>query len=113
MGNLVPFNSNKHKPLDVGNGVKMTEFLMTERSPEGTAWNIPSVWFDDDTGKPVRLRGDDAWNEALRYEKRTGNKFPRFKDLDSGIEAAKSRSDSGGATKESLVGRKSLIGNND
>ena len=104
MGNLVPFNPDKHKPLDAGDGRKMTEFLMTERSPEGTVWNIPSVWFDENTGKPMMLRGDDAWNEAVRYEKRTGKRFPRFKDLDSGVESAKTRSDLGGATKKSLIG---------
>ena len=105
MADLIPFNPKIHKPIDLVGGRKATEYLASERSPEGGAWNIPQIWFNSDTGKPSYLSGDKAWNEAKNYEDRTGKKFPRFKDISAAVEAAKARSRKGGASKKSLISR--------
>ena len=61
---------------------------------------------DKKTKEPVFLGGKDnsdkAWNAAYRYEKETGIKFPRYKDIPSAVDAAINRSKDGGATKEKL-----------
>jgi hypothetical protein len=105
MADLEPFNSKKHKPVDTVGGSKATEYLASENAPEGKGyfWNIPTIWFDSATGKPTYLKGDAAWDQALDYEKKTGQKFPRFKDKDAAINAAKERSSAGGASKRSLI----------
>lgn len=105
MGSLVPFNPKKHKPIKLPGGGKATEYLASETSPEGTAWNIPQIWFDSETNEPRFLKGDKAWDEAQAYEKRTGKKFPRFKTIKQAVEAAEKRSKAGGATKTSLMNR--------
>tara|TARA_R110000803_G_scaffold199893_1_gene264062 strand:- start:853 stop:1176 length:324 start_codon:yes stop_codon:yes gene_type:complete len=105
MSDLIPFNPSIHKPIKTVMGMKATEYLMTEKSPEGGAWNIPSIWFDSKTKEPVFLKGDNAWDEAVRFEKRTGKKFPRYKDISTGVDAAKKRSNKGGATKKSLLSK--------
>lgn len=103
MAELEPFNPKKHKPIDTIGNMKSTEYLASEQSPEGGAWNIPNIWFDSKTGKPRLLTGDKAWNEAFSYEKRTGKKFPRFKSIKEAVDSAKSRSKQGGASKKSLL----------
>ena len=104
-GYLEPFDPKKHKPVDTAGGSKATEYLASENAPEGKGyfWNIPTIWFDSATGKPTYLKGDAAWDQALDYEKKTGQKFPRFKDKDAAINAAKERSSAGGASKRSLI----------
>jgi hypothetical protein len=103
VADLIPFDSKKHKPVKTVGGGSSTEYLASEQSPEGTAWNIPTIWFDSATGKPKYLEGDKAWNEAESYEKRTGKKFPRYKTINDAVSAAKSRSKKGGATKGGLA----------
>jgi hypothetical protein len=103
MGDLIPFDSKKHKPIKLPNGSGATEYLASETSPEGKAWNIPQIWFDSETGRPSFLSGDKAWNEAASYEQRTGKKFPRFDSIDEAVESAKKRSKAGGASKKSLL----------
>ena len=103
MADLIPFDPKKHKPVKTVGGGSSTEYLASEQSPEGTAWNIPTIWFDSATGKPKYLEGDKAWNEAESYEKRTGKKFPRYKTINDAVSAAKSRSKKGGATKGGLA----------
>ena len=104
--NIEPFDSEKHEPIDTVGGMKATEYLASELSPEGSAWNIPTIWYDKETKEPVFLGGKDnsdrAWNAAYRYEKETGIKFPRYKDIPSAVDAAINRSKDGGATKEKL-----------
>ena len=104
--NIEPFDSEKHEPIDTVGGMKATEYLASEPSPEGSAWNIPTIWYDKETKEPVFLGGKDnsdrAWNAAYRYEKETGIKFPRYKDIPSAVDAAINRSKDGGATKEKL-----------
>ena len=99
---LEPFDPKKHKPIDTVGGMKSTEYLVSEESPEGTAWNIPTIWFDKKTKEPVLRTGDDAWNTALEYEEKTGKKFPRYKSIPEAVDAAKKRSSKGGATEKKL-----------
>ena len=64
------FDPKKHKPIDTVGGMKATEYLASETSPEGTAWNIPTIWFDKDTKEPVFL-GD--WVNCESKVIKTGN----------------------------------------
>lgn len=105
MANLVPFDPKKHKAIDLPGGGKATEYLASEKSPEGAAWNIPQIWFDVETNQPKFLKGDKAWNEAKAYEDRTGKKFPRYKTIKQAVSAAEKRSSRGGASKKSLMNR--------
>ena len=111
MPELIPYDPKKHKPVDAVElglpgaepGMKATEFEASENSPDGRVWNIPQVWFDAGSGKAVYLKGDEAWEQAKAYEEATGNKFPRFKDFASAVDAAKARSAGGGAQQGSLA----------
>jgi len=105
VANLIPFDPKKHKAIDLPGGGKATEYLASEQSPEGTAWNIPQIWFDTESGKPRFLKGDAAWDEAKAYEERTGNKFPRYNTIKQAVSAAEKRSAAGGASKKSLMNR--------
>jgi hypothetical protein len=105
MSDLIPFDPKKHKPIRLPDGRRATEYLASETSPEGGAWNIPTIWFDSETGKPSFLTGDKAWNMAASYEERTGKKFPRFKSISEAVDAAKKRSSRGGATNKSLISK--------
>lgn len=105
MADLVPFDPKKHKAIALPGGGKATEYLASEHSPEGAAWNIPQIWFDAESGKPQFLKGDQAWDEAKSYEERTGNKFPRYKTIEQAVSAAKKRSAAGGASEKSLINR--------
>lgn len=109
--NVEPFDPKKHKPIDTVGGSKATEYLASEVSPEGRVgdsqefWNIPTIWYDRDTGEPVFLGGEGnekAWRQAFIYEKETGIEFPRYKDVESAVAGAKARSNKGGATNKSL-----------
>ena len=112
MANFIPFDPKKHKPVDAVSlglpgakpGQNATEFLASEKSPEGGVWNIPTIWFNEETGKATYFKNiDRAWNEAKLYEERTGKKFPRFKTIPLAVAAAEGRSKRGGATKKELV----------
>jgi hypothetical protein len=105
MPEFEPFDPDKHTAIDLPGGRKATEYLASERSPEGQAWNIPQIWFDTETGKPKFFKGDMAWNAAQDYEKRTGNRFPRYDTIPDAVSAAKKMSASGGASKKSLINR--------
>ena len=103
MADLIPFDPKKHKPISTVGGRSATEYLASEQSPEGKAWNIPTIWFDSKTDKPKLLTGDKAWNAAKNFEDKTGKKFPRFETIALAVEAAKARSKKGGASKKSLL----------
>ena len=105
MSDLIPFDAKKHKPIVAPNGMKTTERLASEESPDGKVWNIPTVWFDSETGKPKLLPLNQALSAAASYESRTGKTFPRFDNIKSAVEAAKARSKRGGATSKSLINR--------
>ena len=103
MSELIPFDPKKHKPIVAPNGMKTTERLASEESPDGKVWNIPTVWFDSETGKPRLLPLNKALSAAASYESRTGKAFPRFDNIESAVNAAKARSKKGGATSKSLI----------
>lgn len=103
MGELIPFDPDIHKPVYLDDsGIPSTEYLASETSPEGGAWNIPQIWFDSETGKHQLLVGDAAWEAAFMYEIRTGKSFPRFDNIPTAVFEAEKRSRAGGASKESL-----------
>ena len=100
---LEPFDPKKHKPQDMGKGGLTTEYLVTEHSPDGKVWNIPSVWWDED-GHPVEITNPALNNKlATQYERHSGKKFPRYKSIEGGVSAAKKRSSKGGATGDFLA----------
>ena len=120
MAELEPFDPKKHKPIRTVGNRYATEYLASEKSPEGKAWNIPTIWFDTETKEPVFLSetkekinedgtvtkyfsNDKAWNAAFKYEEETGKKFPRFKDIPTAVKAAEKRSDKGGASEKKLT----------
>lgn len=103
MSQFEPFNPSKHSPVNLPGGRKATEYLVSEESPEGKAWNIPQIWFDTKTGEAKFFKGDKAWDAANEYEKRTGNKFPRYDNISKAVNAAKKRSADGGASNKSIM----------
>jgi hypothetical protein len=110
MTNLEPFNPKKHKPIQTVGSNYATEYIASEISPEGTAWNIPLIWFNTETGSPTFLPLGKAWETAYEYENETGKKFPRFnkfknidKNLDEATKSAEKRSKKGGASKGKLA----------
>ena len=105
MSEFEPFDPDKHTAIDLPGGRKATEYLASEKSPEGKAWNIPQIWFNTKTGEAKFFTSDKAWNTAQDYEKRTGNKFPRYNRISDAVSAAKKMSASGGASKKSLMNR--------
>lgn len=97
-----PFDPAKDSPRDVGLGGPSTEYLITEQAPDGSFWNIPSIWWDRD-GAPILLDADAAMQMAVDYEARTGHKFPRFSSPGAGAFSAMNRSAMGGATDNALA----------
>ena len=81
---------------DNGDGTFSSELEVTERLPDGSWVNVPSLWMGPNGMEEVAA--DRAVQIALDYEKRTGQKFPRFKTVDEGIAAAKARSNAGGTS---------------
>ena len=114
MEGLEPFDPSKHTPQDLGLGGLSTEYLATDfdpehitfldsGDPEGLTFNYPTIWFND-RGDAIHL--DDprqAMAQALKYEKETGKKFPRFLDLPTAVNVAKKRSNMGGASETTLM----------
>ena len=97
---LEPFNPERHKPVDLGDGEYMTERTRTVTDSAGNWSVVPSVWFND-TGRPVDLQAasDDQLSQlAERYEQTTGNRFPRFRSMADANQFAEVRSASGGAS---------------
>ena len=83
-----PFDPKKHKPQDIIGGPNhrhgpSTEITITEMSPDGNVWNIPTVWFTPD-GRGHRVEPQQAQYLAQRYEQETGRKFPRFTNFGQG-----------------------------
>ena len=99
---LVPFDPDKHTPKDVGLGGPSTEYLVTDNHPDGGVFNYPSVWWGED-GEPVLLKGDEAYEQAIEYERRNKKRFPYYPDVETAVDAAKSRSSGGGASHSKLT----------
>ena len=101
---LEPFDPNKHKPIQTIGDMWSTEYLITDKSPEGKIWNIPSIWFHTKTKDSKFLDRETANLIAAMYEKNTKIKFPRFKTIKDAEKAAQKRSNSGGA-KDNKLGK--------
>lgn len=100
---LEPFDPQKHTPKDIGKGGLTTEYLRTEYAPDGSVWNIPSVWWDDE-GNPLEITDPKMLVElADTYERHSGKRFPRFRSIEDAVRAAKGRSAGGGATRSYLA----------
>lgn len=93
---LIPFDKAIHKPRDIGLGGPSTEYTITELSPEGRVWNIPTIWWDE-KGNPKKLKNMDALRQAFKYELQSNLRFPRYDTFESGDQAAVERSKQGGA----------------
>jgi len=106
---LEPFDPKKHTPQDVGLGGASTEYLATEYAPDGSVLNFPTIWWDE-SGSPKLFEGDkgvrEALAQALMYEESMGRKFPRYTEPDVAVQAAKERSQSGGASLNKLIDHK-------
>lgn len=110
--NLVPFDRSLHasrdfgyKELTTGYRTQSTEIINTysledEKYGNEFAVNVPSVWWDEH-GNSLEL--DSPLETALKYEKQTGMKFPRFGSIESAVKAAVARSRQGGAQKRPLI----------
>ncbi len=92
---MEPFDKERHESKDVGLGGQSTEYLATERAPDGGFWNIPMIWYSPD-GKPVKVGIDQAYQMAVEHEKRTGQRFPRYDSPGAGSFSAMNRSAMGG-----------------
>lgn len=93
---LIPFDKAIHKPKDIGLGGPSTEYTITELSPEGRVWNVPTIWWDE-KGNPKKLKNIDALRQAFKYELETNLRFPRYDSFETGDQAAVERSKQGGA----------------
>lgn len=107
---LAPFDPARNVPRDVGLGGPSTEYLATAPMFGGIV-NYPTIWWDE-AGNPVLLDGDAAWSMAHDYQQATGQRFPKFHNINTAEWAAKSRSAQGGATRNALAGSYPLIQRN-
>lgn len=101
---LVPFDPETMKPQDIGFGQPSTEILISEDSPDGKVWNIPSLWWTRE-GEPVYVTPQTAARLAFVYERDNGVKFPRFPEgaYEKASEEAQIRSNNEGATNIRLA----------
>jgi hypothetical protein len=102
---LEPFDPNKHQPRDVGLGGLSTEYTVTQDSPDGNVWVVPSIWWDQN-GDPVVLKDEQQINQlAKQYEQSTGREFPRFPagQYELADQWAQNRSAQGGASAVPLA----------
>jgi len=107
MAEFEPFNPKKHKPVQTVGQNYATEYTATSKSPKDNKfWNTPTIWFNKKTGKSAFFTGKKAWNTATSFEKSSGKKFPRYSTEAEAINAAKTRSKKGGATKTPLARNK-------
>lgn len=102
---LRPFDPETMKPKGVaGIGDRVTEYLGTEYMPDGTIANIPRVWWDQDDNPHMMSVDESIWMAQL-WEKERNLELPRYKTLEAGVEAARKRSDAGGASEKPLFVR--------
>jgi hypothetical protein len=84
----------KGERRDNGDGTHSTELTVTV-PVDGRWMNVPSLW--NDAGKYVELDEESAVGAAKRYMKATGKAFPSYETVEDAVNAARSRSESGGA----------------
>lgn len=71
---------------------------MTVQTPDGAWVNVPSLWMGPNGPVDLMPMGDDYIAKiANAFERQSGSKFVRFKDLQKAEEAAVARSKAGGA----------------
>lgn len=100
---LTPFDRKKHTPIKNNDGSETTERTVTVPSPDGSWWNVPSVWWSD-IGKPLTLTEDEAATVAAEFEQRSGKSFPRFGTVEEAVKAAQGRSKRGGG-KQGVIAK--------
>ncbi len=96
---LRPLSANESRPNP--DGTSSTELLRAESINENEHIVIPSLFSGPDG--LVELDADGAVRAALDYERRTGNRFPRFDNIDDAISASMSRSETGGTASGPLA----------
>lgn len=96
---LRPLLANESRPNP--DGTSSTELLRAESINENEHIVIPSLFSGPDG--LVELDADGAVRAALDYERRTGNRFPRFDNIEDAISASMSRSETGGTASGPLA----------
>ena len=100
LNGLHPFDAATNTPRPNADGSVSTEVTRTVQLPSGEWVNVPSLWWGQ--GSTVRdfgSMGDDQLADfASRYEKSTGNAFPRYASIPEAERAAIARSNEGGGT---------------
>lgn len=99
---LKPYQPGYNFPQDLGLGGVSTEYVATERDPEGRVMNFPTIWYDQQ-GMANLLPQDQAYDQALAYERGTAQRFPRFDSVGNAETFAKNRSAMGGAENAPLA----------
>ena len=104
----IPKQQPRYRPLangefrDNGDGTRSSEISATVRDRDGNWMNIPTLWMGPDGGVELGERG--AFSAAEEYQNGSGVSFPRFKDMGSAVDAAKARSNRGGALHSGPLG---------
>jgi len=98
----VPFDPDRHSAVVLpGRGSPSTELSVSERMPDGSIANIPSLWWEDLAGGGAKeFSAEESVRRAAEFEKETATGFPRFGSFDEAVTAAKKRSKRGGAKKK-------------
>lgn len=98
---LRPFQTGEF--INNGDGSRSTERSRTFPLPSGEWVNAPSLWMTPEG--PVEIRSEDQIARIVQdYEKRTGQRFPRFKSQQEAVAAARKRSDAGAVFSGPLAG---------
>ena len=92
---LRPFKKGEF--IENPDGTRSTERSVTIKLPDGGWINLPSLWMS--AGGPVDFGFDEEsiLQQGLAFEESSGRKFKRFKTQKQAVDAAKKRSDAGGA----------------
>ena len=95
-----PLRAGESRPNP--DGSYSTEITMTERDATGMFFNFPSLYMTRDGIKQFKDPGE-AMDKALEYEKQSGKKFPRYRDLEAALKAAEARTSKGGTRQGALA----------
>lgn len=101
-----PFDPEQDEPRLNPNKSRSSEIIRTVQMDNGEITNVPSLWWERNSGEPVDLTGtSDDFLAALatRYERETGDQFPRFKTFAEGNASSLKRSAAGGATQGKIT----------
>lgn len=88
---LAPFDPTVNTPRDMGLGGVSTEYTSTDLDQSGRPMNYPQIWWDKQR-EPHMLSPEQAYSQAIGYEKGTLNSFPRYDSLGQAEFAAQNRS---------------------